>query len=44
MTHPGAHFGTGRLILADGEWALQLETIDALEGVEQPSSSGSAAA
>lgn len=40
----GAHFGTGRLILADGEWALQLETIDALEDVEQPSSSGSAAA
>jgi flagellar motor switch protein FliN len=39
----GAHFGTGRLILADGEWALELETIDALQGVEQPSSSGSAA-
>lgn len=34
----GSHFGTGRLILADGEWALQLETISALTGVEQASS------
>ena len=41
----GSHFGTGRLILADGEWALQLETLDApmpetgngLQDVEQAS-------
>jgi flagellar motor switch protein FliN/FliY len=32
----GAHFGTGRLILLDGEWALQLDTV-ALGGVEQVS-------
>ena len=40
----GAHFGTGRLILVDGEWALQLDAIDALGDVEQASTSGSAAA
>src|SRR4051794_40273997 len=33
----GSHFGTGRLILADGEWALQLESIDQLlETVSTP--------
>jgi flagellar motor switch protein FliN/FliY len=24
----GRHFGTGRLILVDGEWALRVETVD----------------
>jgi flagellar motor switch/type III secretory pathway protein FliN len=37
----GSHFGTGRLILADGEWALRLETVDALRGVEHASNPGS---
>jgi flagellar motor switch protein FliN len=45
----GSHFGTGRLILADGEWALQLESVDTLgletghglEDVEQASSPSS---
>ena len=37
----GSHFGTGRLILADGEWALQLETVDAIDGVEHASTSRS---
>jgi flagellar motor switch protein FliN/FliY len=27
----GRHFGTGRLILIDGEWALRVETLDELE-------------
>ena len=31
----GRHFGTGRLILVDGEWALRVETLD---DVEHPSS------
>jgi flagellar motor switch protein FliN/FliY len=25
----GRHFGTGRLVLVDGEWALRVETLDA---------------
>jgi flagellar motor switch protein FliN len=29
----GRHFGTGRLILVDGEWALRVETLDELEHV-----------
>jgi flagellar motor switch protein FliN len=38
----GRQFGTGRLVLVDGEWALRVESLseDALEGVEQPSSAG----
>jgi flagellar motor switch/type III secretory pathway protein FliN len=38
----GRHFGTGRLVLVDGEWALRVETLtgDWSEGVEQPSSPG----
>ena len=40
----GSRFGTGRLILADGEWALQLETVDALRDVEQASSESSESA
>jgi flagellar motor switch/type III secretory pathway protein FliN len=40
----GRHFGTGRLILVDGEWALRIESLDddgdAPEDVEQVSSSG----
>ena len=24
----GRHFGTGRLVLVDGEWALRIETLD----------------
>jgi flagellar motor switch protein FliN/FliY len=45
----GRHFGTGRLILVDGEWALRVESLDdeagddeAAEPVEQASKSGSA--
>ncbi|MDX6542250.1 MAG: flagellar motor switch protein FliN [Thermoleophilaceae bacterium] len=34
----GRHFGTGRLILVDGEWALRLETLDD-DGVEHASNS-----
>jgi flagellar motor switch protein FliN/FliY len=37
----GSHFGTGRLILVDGEWALQLETVRSGDGVEQASSPSS---
>jgi flagellar motor switch protein FliN/FliY len=47
----GRHFGTGRLILVDGEWALRVESLDdqpgadeAAEPVEQASKSGSAGA
>jgi flagellar motor switch protein FliN/FliY len=40
----GTKFATGRLILVDGEWALQLETVHAPDGVEQASSSGSGTA
>jgi flagellar motor switch protein FliN len=43
----GRHFGTGRLILVDGEWALRIETLtdgdglgDEPDAVEQPSSDG----
>ena len=32
----GRHFGTGRLILVDGEWALRVESLDD-EDVEQAS-------
>src|SRR3982751_6333022 len=35
----GRHFGTGRLILVDGEWALRVESLDD-ESVEQTSSPG----
>lgn len=35
----GRHYGTGRLILVDGEWALRVESIDD-EELEQTSSSG----
>lgn len=36
----GRHFGTGRLILVDGEWALRVESLsgDADAAVEQTSS------
>ncbi len=36
----GRHFGTGRLILVDGEWALRVESLDedAEAPVEQSSS------
>ena len=40
----GRHFGTGRLILVDGEWALRVESLDeqveveAEAGIEQASS------
>ena len=43
----GRHFGTGRLILVDGEWALRIESLDedrelgeAPDAVEQASNSG----
>lgn len=35
----GARFGTGRLLLVDGEWAIRIESI---EEIEQMSSDGSA--
>jgi len=35
----GRHFGTGRLILVDGEWALRVESLDE-DALEQASSSG----
>ena len=28
----GRHFGTGRLILVDGEWALRVESLDDYDG------------
>ena len=41
----GRHFGTGRLILVDGEWALRIESLDDEnedeDGVEHSSSPGS---
>ena len=42
----GRHFGTGRLVLVDGEWALRVETLDAdfAHDVEQTSSPDSDAA
>ncbi|HEY0630445.1 MAG TPA: FliM/FliN family flagellar motor switch protein [Thermoleophilaceae bacterium] len=43
----GRHFGTGRLILVDGEWALRIESLDDERGpgdepeaVEQASTRG----
>ena len=27
----GRHFGTGRLVLVDGEWALKVESVDEVE-------------
>jgi flagellar motor switch/type III secretory pathway protein FliN len=43
----GRHFGTGRLILVDGEWALRIESLDGdgqsgdePEAVEQASNHG----
>jgi flagellar motor switch protein FliN len=43
----GRHFGTGRLILVDGEWALRIETLndsgvsgDEPDPLEQPSNRG----
>jgi flagellar motor switch protein FliN/FliY len=37
----GRHFGTGRLILVDGEWALRVESLDDDdEAVEHASSAG----
>jgi flagellar motor switch protein FliN/FliY len=35
----GRHFGTGRVMLVDGEWAVKIETLDA--EIEQTSSAGS---
>lgn len=39
----GRHFGTGRLILVDGEWALRIESLDDAADespLEQPSNPG----
>jgi flagellar motor switch protein FliN/FliY len=38
----GRHFGTGKLVLVDGEWALRVETLteDLGAEVEQVSSAG----
>ena len=35
----GRHFGTGRVMLVDGEWAVKIESLDA--EIEQASSDGS---
>lgn len=42
----GRHFGTGKLVLVDGEWALRVETLteDLDAEVEQVSSAGKDAA
>ena len=42
----GRHFGTGKLVLVDGEWALRVETLteDLAADVEQVSSAGQEAA
>jgi flagellar motor switch protein FliN/FliY len=42
----GRHFGTGKLVLVDGEWALRVETLteDSDAAVEQVSSAGQDAA
>jgi flagellar motor switch protein FliN/FliY len=45
----GRHFGTGKVILVDGEWALRVETLDDLadeldDELEQPSSDDQPAA
>jgi flagellar motor switch protein FliN/FliY len=42
----GRHFGTGKLVLVDGEWALRVETLteDLDAEVEQVSSAGQDAA
>ena len=39
----GRHFGTGRLILVDGEWALRVESLDDAQ-VEHASTPGQEAA
>ena len=37
----GRHFGTGRVILVEGEWAIRVETLDEVEeGIEQVSTDG----
>jgi flagellar motor switch protein FliN/FliY len=37
----GRHFGTGRVVLVDGEWALRVESLDDEEqDIEQTSSDG----
>jgi flagellar motor switch/type III secretory pathway protein FliN len=35
----GRHYGTGRLILVDGEWALRVESLDAAPPAVEPTSS-----
>jgi flagellar motor switch protein FliN/FliY len=35
----GRHFGTGRVMLVDGEWAVKIESLDS--EIEQTSSHGS---
>jgi flagellar motor switch protein FliN len=29
----GRHFGTGRLLIVDGEWAVRIESVDGVEAV-----------
>jgi flagellar motor switch protein FliN/FliY len=36
----GRHFGTGRLVLVEGEWALRVETLDAVNGDGAAGASG----
>ena len=41
----GRHFGTGRVVLVDGEWALRVESLDDEDqDIEQPSSDGQTSA
>jgi flagellar motor switch/type III secretory pathway protein FliN len=35
----GRHFGTCKLILVEGEWALRVESLDELNELEHPSNS-----
>jgi flagellar motor switch protein FliN len=29
------HFGTGRLLIVDGEWAVRIESLDGVQGVDR---------
>jgi hypothetical protein len=31
----GRHFGTGRLLIVDGEWAVRIESLDGVPGVDR---------
>jgi flagellar motor switch protein FliN len=31
----GLHFGTGRLLITDGEWAVRIESVDGVPGADR---------